>query len=320
MLPETMKAAAIDKFGGPEVIHTETVPTPKLSDREVLIQVYVAGVGVWDPYLVSGQLGDGEAGFPRVFGSDGAGTVVAVGAKVRSLKPGDPVYGWGFDNRKGGFFAEYVAIPEDKVAKIPDGLSLEEAGGLAVDGITALEGLDELKVKEGATLIIIGASGGAGHLACQLARRRGVRVFAVASGPDGVELCQRLGCEAAVDGKAGDVVDRAKQLCPEGYDGALVFAGKDDRWQPLLALLKKHTKVVYPNGVDPEPKAPPRVKAKSYDGVSTPKMFERLNELIEAGRPAFHVTLAHVYPLDEAATALREVEQHHVGKLALRVR
>jgi NADPH:quinone reductase-like Zn-dependent oxidoreductase len=320
MLPETMKAAAIDRFGGPEVIHTQTLPLPQLGEREVLIQVDIAGVGSWEPELVSGALGDWDPIFPRVFGSDGSGTVIACGEKVKEFSPGDRVYGWGFENRKGGFFAEYVALPEDRVAPIPSGLSIEEAGALAVDGLTALEGLDVLKLDEDDAVLIIGASGGAGHLACQLAHRRGLQVFAVASGPDGVALAKRLGCEGAADGRGTDVVERAKEIAPDGYDGALVFAGAEDRWESVLALLKKRSRVAYPNGVQPAPKVPHGVKAKAYDGVATQKMFQRLNHLIESDGVPFHVELSRVYGLDDAGLALRDVAQHHLGKLAVRVR
>jgi NADPH:quinone reductase-like Zn-dependent oxidoreductase len=317
-----MKAAAIDQFGGPEALHTETLPTPRLGPREVLIEVNVAGIGSWDSYLINGELGDAEAGFPRIFGSDGSGTIVACGEKVKSLKKGDRVYGWGFDSKKGGFFAEYCALQEDKVAKIPNGLSIEEAGGLAIDGIVALEGLDLLKCDPGDCIIIIGASGGAGHIACQLAKRRGLRVFAVASGPDGVELVKRLGADGVADGREGRVVALAQEVCASGYDGALVFAGAPDGWRDLLAMVKKRCVVAYPNGVEPAPSGPSGVKVKVYDGVSTPKMFAELNELIEKdvqGTP-FHLELSRLYSLDEAAEAVRDSEKHHLGKLGLRLR
>jgi len=315
-----MKAAAFEQFGGPEVIRTQALPTPQPSPREVLIEVKTAGVGVWEPSLMRGEWGDGQAGFPRVLGSDGAGIVVAAGDKVKGFKPGDRVYGWGFDSKKGGFFAEYIALAEDKVARIPDSLTFDQAGALAVDGITALEGLEELKVDEGGSIIIIGASGGVGHLALQLARRMGLHVLAVASGDDGVSLCRRLGCDAVVNGKQDDVEKAARELRPDGYDGALVLAGRDDGWTGVLELVQRRGRIVYPIGVEPEPKAPSGLKVKTYDGIPTPKMFERLNALIErdAGIP-FHVEVSRSYPLEEASQAMREVEQHHVGKIELRV-
>src|SRR5690349_19797679 len=118
MIPSEMRAAAFDHFGKPDVVHTETVPVPELGKRDVLVRVANAGVGTWDPHVISGDFED-SGQFPRVVGSDGAGTVEAVGDSVERFAVGDRVYGWGFGNKKGGFFAEYAAIPEGKLALIP---------------------------------------------------------------------------------------------------------------------------------------------------------------------------------------------------------
>lgn len=316
-VPQNMKAAAIDKFGGPEAIHTASVPVPHPAPNEVLIQVETAGVGQWDPALINGEFSDGHKGFPQIHGSDGAGTIVAVGKNVKRLKEGDRVYGYGFGNAKGGFYAEYTSVPEENVAKIPQGLSVEEAGALAVSGLTALEGLESLDLKEGSTLMIIGASGGVGHVALQLAKRMGARVFAVASGKDGVDLVRRLGADDAVEGKKHDVAQAAGKYLKEGFDAALVFAGRSDGWKSVLALVKKGGTVAYPNGVEPPPVTRKGVQLKAYDGVSAPDVYERLNNLIEKG--AFHVELGHLYPLDEASRAIADVGGHHIGKLAIKI-
>src|SRR4051812_7804786 len=89
-IPETMKAAVIDRFGKPqEVIHTAAIPVPKIDSNDVLIRVATAGVGVWEPELCEGALGDPPGGFPFVLGSDGAGTVAAAGPDVRRYQRGD---------------------------------------------------------------------------------------------------------------------------------------------------------------------------------------------------------------------------------------
>jgi len=129
-IPETMKAAAIDRFGGPEVIHTRSLPVPKPGPREVLIRLDTAGIGVWDPYVRTGELASGAPTFPQVIGNDGAGIVVAVGEQVTRHRVGEPVYGYSMD---GGFYAEYVAVSEDNVAPIPPGVSLDEAGALGAE-------------------------------------------------------------------------------------------------------------------------------------------------------------------------------------------
>jgi NADPH:quinone reductase-like Zn-dependent oxidoreductase len=165
----------------------------------------------------------------------------------------------------GGFYAEYTKLNEDNAAPIPKGLSAKEAGALGADGITALRGLDDqLELQPGQSLMIIGASGGIGHLAVQLAKRMGARVFAVASRPDGVQLVNRLGADLAIDGRSDDIAKAARGFAPQGVDAALVLAGGDAVNEALKAL-KSGGRVAYPNGVEPEPKAPAGVELLAYN-------------------------------------------------------
>lgn len=313
-IPQRMKAAALDAFGGPEVLHMETLPVPRPGARQVLIRLDAAGIGVWDPEVRSGEIELGRAGFPRVIGNDGAGEVVAVGEGVGRFHVGDRVYAYSLD---GGFYAEYVAPEEDAIAPIPPGLSAEEAGALGADGVTALRGLhDQLNVRAGQALMVYGASGGIGHLAVQLAKRMDARVLAIASGPDGVELVRRLGADQAVDGKRGDVTRAVRSFASGGLDAALVLA-HGASLDAALAAMRKGGRVAYPNGVEPAPAAPAGVTLLAYDGVPSREAFEQLNRLI-AGGP-FHVELGRVYRLEDAAQAHREIGRHHLGKLALRI-
>jgi len=313
-VPDRMKAAAIDRFGGPEVIHTESLPVPEPQPDQVLIQLDVAGIGVWDPYLREGELAPDEVRFPRVIGNDGAGTVVATGDAVTRFHVGDRVYAFSMD---GGFYAEYVAVAEENVAIIPPGLAVDQAGALGADGVTALRGLDDqLHIAPGDKLAIFGASGGIGHIAVQLAKRMGAEVLAIASGPDGVDLVRRLGADAAVDGKRGDVADAARRFAPGGLDAALILTGGDGVSE-LLEAVKDGGRVAFPNGVEPEPRPRSGITSHSYDGTPGPDVFERLNRLIAAG--PFHVEIGRVYDLDEAETAHREIAHHHLGKLAFRL-
>ncbi len=313
-IPAQMKAAAFDRHGGPEVLHAETLPVPQPKAHQVLVRLDAAGIGVWDPYVRSGEFDVGPRGFPRVIGNDGAGEVVAVGDEVERFRPGDRVYAYSFE---GGFYAEYVALDEDAVAPTPPGLSAEEAGALGADGITALRGLDDqLHLAPGQALMIYGASGGIGHLAVQLAKRMGARVLAVASGDDGVDRARRLGADAAVDGKRGDVAETVRRFAPAGLDAALVVT-HGATLDAALALVRRGGRVAYPNGVEPEPKAPDGVALLAYDGVPDRDAFERLNRLVAAG--PFHVELGRVYRLEDAAQAHREVGRHHLGKLAFRI-
>jgi len=315
-IPQAMKAAAIDRFGGPEVFRVQSLPVPKPRGNELLIQLDTAGIGVWDPEVREGELMSGERPrFPQVIGNDGAGTVVAVGDKVRRFSVGARVYAY---TMKGGFYAEYVTVAEDEAAPVPPAMTAQEAGALGADGITALRGLDDqLRLQRGETLIVLGASGGIGHIAVQLAKRMGARVFAVASGADGVELVRRLGAEEAVDGRHDDVVTAARAFAPSGFDAALVLAGGPDIAR-ALATVRRGARIAYPNGVEPTPEGPEGTSAIAYDGVPSAEAFDRLNRII--GASPFHVEIGRIYRLEDAESAHRELGRHHLGKLAFKVR
>jgi NADPH:quinone reductase-like Zn-dependent oxidoreductase len=219
-------------------------------------------------------------------------------------------------NPKGGFYAEYVAVKAGLVSRVPGKLTVEQAGVMPVDAITALIGLDDtLGLKRGESVMVFGAGGGIGHLAVQLAKRMGARVFAVASGGDGVALARRLGADAVVDGRKDGVVDAARSFKPEGIDAALVTAGgvTTDR---TLAAVRDGGRVAFPTGVEPEPEARPGLSISRYDGFPTSATIEKLNGLIAAG--PFDVHIAQTYPLDKAAEAQEALNEHYLGKLALR--
>src|SRR5678809_1168903 len=228
---QTMRAVALDKFGGPDALKIQNLPIPKIEAGEVLIRVEAAGVGAWDPYEREGRFVEimgVKPKFPYVLGSDGAGTIESVGKDVTRFKKGDRVYAAELANPKGGFYAQYTAVKADNVSLIPGQLSIEAASVLPTDALTALTGLEKvLGLKSGQTLMVFGASGGIGHLALQLAKRLGANVFAIASGDDGVELAKKLGADSAVDGRGDDVLNAAMEFAPNGIDAALVTAGGD---------------------------------------------------------------------------------------------
>src|SRR5262249_19293022 len=141
-----MKGVAIDRFGGVETLSIKSLAVPKIDDDEILIHVESAGVGVWDPFEREGgfaKLLGIKPKFPYVLGSDGAGTVAAVGGKVDRLEEGDRVYACSLANPKGGFYAQYATAKADNAAHVPGKVSTEEAGALMVDALTALCGLDK---------------------------------------------------------------------------------------------------------------------------------------------------------------------------------
>ncbi len=319
--PKTMRAVAIDRFGGPELLTVKTLPIPEVGPDEVLIRVELAGVGEWDPFEREGGFAQWlgtEPKFPYILGSDGAGTVAVVGEGVSRFKEGDRAYAISVLNPKGGFYAEYTAVKADDASLIPDNLTTEQAGAMPVDAITALRGLDDtLGLEPGESLMIFGASGGIGHLAVQLAKRMGARVFAVASGDDGVALVKRLGADAVVDGHKDDIVAAAGEFAPDGLDAALLTASGEQAERALTAI-REGGRIAYPNGVEPEPQARPGVTIQSYDGTSDPQVIEKLNSLIESG--PFEVHIARIFPLEQAADAHSALDTHHLGKLALRPR
>ncbi|RYZ42990.1 MAG: NADP-dependent oxidoreductase [Myxococcaceae bacterium] len=315
-----MKAAALERFGGPEVLGIKTVPVPTCGDDEVLIRVEAAGIGAWDFMEREGQMAEmlgGKPKFPYVPGTDGAGEVVAVGKAVKDLKVGDRVFGIALGNPKGGFYAQFTAVKASQTARIPKGLKVEQAAALGADGITALQGLEEsLQLKPDQRLLIFGASGGIGHLALQFARRLGAKVLAVASGEDGVELARRLGAEAVVDGRKGDVAAACREFAPDGLDAALVLA-PGDAVETALKHVRKGGRVAWPNGVEPAPKAPEGVQATAYDGIPSPELLKRMNQLIEES--PFHLEIGRTYVMEEAAKAQQEVLKHHLGKYTLKI-
>jgi NADPH:quinone reductase-like Zn-dependent oxidoreductase len=319
---KTMHAAAINRFGGVETLKMQTLPLPEVGADEILIRVESAGVGAWDPWEREGEFAKmfgTRPEFPYVLGSEGAGTVAAVGEGVNRFKEGDRVYAVRpVENPRGGFYAEYAEVKADYAAHVPDKLSTEQAGVVLADAVTGLRGLqDILGLQRGESVMIFGASGGIGHMAVQLARRMGARVFAVASGHDGTSLVNRLGADAVVDGHKDDIAAAARKFAPNGLDAALVTAGGEAAEKALTAV-RDGGRIAHPNGVEPVPKARPAVKITAYDGEPDRESIDRLNRLIEAG--PFEAHVAQTFSLAQAGEAHRALDRHYVGKLALRPR
>jgi NADPH:quinone reductase len=318
-IPESMPAAAIDHFGGPEVLTAHILPVPKIDATEVLIALDTAGVGPWDTAIRAGWYPGKKPRFPLVLGTDGAGVVAEVGSRVRRLKVGDQVYSYSWANPKGGFYAEYVAVAANKVAPIPLHLDIEHAGAIPTTGLTALQGIDDaLKIKRGESVIIHGASGGVGTLAIQFAKLRGAGVLATARGIDGLELVREMGADVAVDVRHQDVAQEARQFAPDGVDAMLALAGGDE-FERALEAVRPGGRLAYPNGVEPEPKKKRGIKFIPYDGIAGVREFHRLNNAIDATK--LRVPIAESFPLLQAAKAHERLAEGHVlGKIVLRVR
>jgi NADPH2:quinone reductase len=318
--PAVMRAVALDRYGGPEVLTLHDLPVPEPGPREVLIAVHTAGVGGWDADIRDGWSPDGRIHFPLILGTDGSGIIAQLGPGVRRFKIGDRVYSYSWNNPKGGFYAEYAAVNMDRVAHAPiPPLDLKHAGAVPTAGLTALQGIgDHLDVQTGEYVMIHGTSGGVGTLAIQFAKERGAKVIGVASGKDGVALVQRLGADVAVDGHHEDFVEAAFDFAPKGVDAVLVL-GSGESVVRCVDALRPGGRLAYPNGVQPAPKKLRGMKIISYDAKVGAREFEKLNRAIR--KTDLQVPIAAEFPLEEAAQAHRRIDQGHViGKIILRIR
>ena len=315
-IPQQMKAMAVDDFGGYDKLTLHTLPVPPVEAGEVLIRIEIAGVGIWDAMEREGDLVYNEVHFPRVLGGECAGIIAAVGNSVERFAVGDRVYAQSFMNDKGGSYAQYVVVPEKSVATIPDGFDMMMAGGFPIAGATALRNLEALGIDDETQLMLWGASGGVGHVALQLAKRMGARVFAIASGDDGVALSKELGADETVDGRSDDVIERARAFAPDGFDKAFLLI-MGDQVQDSLDLVRQGGRISFPNGVMPEPVAPDGVELTKADGYGDERLFRQLNTLAEIGD--FRVHIAQTFPLEEVAQAQEAMKKHYLGKIVLRV-
>lgn len=206
---EPMRAIVQDRYGSPDSLVSALIEPPVIASDEVLIEVVAAGVdrGVWHlvtgrPYLV--RLAGYGVSKPKnpVPGLDVAGRVVAVGDEVSRFQVGDEVFGIAK-----GAYAEYAAAKEEKLAHKPEAVPFDQAAVAAISGITALQALTDIgRVQPGQGVLVIGASGGVGTYAVQLAKALGATVTGVASAAK-ADLVQSLGADQVIDYNAGDYLD-----------------------------------------------------------------------------------------------------------------
>ena len=315
-----MKAVVLDRFGGPDELVVRDVPVPSIGDDDVLIKVEYAGIGQWDTFEREGgydEMLGVHSKFPYILGSEGSGTIYNKGKKVDNLDIGDKVYAPGFLNPQGGFYAEFVAIDSKYVLKIPDALPVKEASVISGVGLTALRGLEDvLRLKKDESIMIFGASGGIGHLAVQLAQNMGARVFAIASGEDGVAMLRKLGVDAVVDGRKVDVLSATREFAPVGFDSALFTAG-GELANSLVQCVRVGGHIACPNGIYPISETRPDINLVGYNGEPEPGIIQRLNNWIGSGKLSVHID--EVFLLKDAYKAHLTLEEHYVGKLCFKV-
>lgn len=322
-----MKAIVQDAYGTADLLELRDIDRPVPRDDEVLVEVRAAGVGpeVWHlmtgkPYVARVALGVRKPKNP-VRGWDGAGRVEAVGAKVTEFKPGDEVFG----NCEGSF-AEYARAKAGKIALKPANFTFEQAAALPVSGMTALQALSgKSRPQPGQRVLVIGASGGVGTYAVQLAAMYGAEVTGVC-GPGGADLVRSLGATHVIDYTTADITDG-----PDRYDVIVDNAGL--RPLPVLrrALTPRGTLVIvggeggtgFFGGMSRGLRAvlmSPFIgqNLRNLVSISRTDDLQTLKDLAEQGRitPA----IDRAYPLSEAPAALRHLEKGHPrGKLVITV-
>ncbi len=326
----TMKAIVQDTYGSADVLELREIKKPVPAEGEVLIQVRAAGVdpGVWhlmtgQPYLVRAMGFGLRAPRVAVRGRDVAGRVEAVGSKVSQLKPGDDVFG-----TAEGSFAEYVCAREDRLALKPARLTFEQAAATPISGLTALQGIrDAGNVTAGQHVLVIGAAGGVGSFAVQVAKAFGATVTGVCS-TQKLDLVRSIG--------ADDVIDYTRQDFTDGsrcYDVILDTAGNRPLTKLRRALTPKGTLVIVGGeggggpwlaGFDRQIFRAPLLSL--FGGQSLRPLVSKessadliaLSALIESGKVT--PLIDRVYPLSDAPDAIRYLAQGHAaGKVVVKI-
>ena len=309
-LPKVMRAAVVDAAGPPEAIHIQEVPVPTLPSHHVLIALEYVGVGIWDAEQRAGAWGSVKPG--TIMGADGSGTIAAVGSHVTKFHPGDRVYSYSYGN--GGFYAQYVSVPADRVAPVPAHLEMKIAGGMPCIALTAQSGLETLKTTHGQTLLVFGASGGVGSCAVWLGSEKGATVVGTAR-PDAQEYVRMLGAAHTVDPNSPQREGVIKRVAKDGFDAALVTSNSD-----VLASFFSHLKpkapIAFPNGVEPKPHLDGH-PVSAFDGAMSHEAFEKLNAAFAARTLPLKT---QVFSFKDVTAAHHRIEEGHVvGKIVLHV-
>ena len=321
-----MRAIVQKEYGSADVLSVAEIDRPVIEADEVLVQVRAAALdrGTWHlmaglPYALR-LLGYGlRAPKTAVPGLDVAGLVVAVGSDVTRFRPGDEVFGIGK-----GSFAEFAAAREDKLALKPSNLSFEQAAAVPVSGLTALRGLCDVgRLEAGQHVLIIGASGGVGTYAVQIAKALGAEVTGVCS-TGKIDLVRSIGADHVIDYTRDDFADGEKQ-----YDLILDIGGNSSLSRLRRALTPRGTLVIaggeeggrWIGGVDRQLRA---LAVSPFVGqrltTFAPKehytVLERLTKLIEDGQLV--PVIEQTYPLSDMPKAMRHLAGGRArGKLVI---
>ena len=306
-----MKAFTLTRFDAPPAL-VDDVPTPAAGDGELLVRVRASSVNPVDAAIAGGML-DGmvEHEFPVVLGRDHAGVVEQVGAGVTRYAPGDEVYGFLLHANPtvhDGAWTELIVVPEDNfVARKPASVDIAAAGAAPLAGITALLAVDALEISDGDTVLVVGATGGVGSFAVQLAARAGATVLAPAL-PEDEQYLRELGVSEQLDRNA-DVAAAVRECHPDGVDALLDLVS----YAPgaFDAALKDGARVASPLNAAGD--GPARTNVM---GAPTPENLERLAQLLDGD--SLTIAVQRRYRLDQAGDALQALGTTHTqGKLGI---
>ena len=323
-----MRAIAQEEFGSPDILELKEVDKPSVGDDEVLIRVKAASANPWDWHFMRGMpyISRPQAGWRRpknmVLGSDVAGEVETVGEHVARFRPGDEVFGFVGH----GAFAEYVSVPEDVLVQKPAGVSFEQAATVPLAAMTALQGLrDSGGLKEGERVLIIGASGGVGTFAVQIAKAMGAHVTGVCSGRN-LDLVKSIGADEVIDYTKEDFTNGSERFdlifqlagtaSPSACRRALTSNGR-----LVLSSGDSKGRIIGPVGRVLRATLLSPFVSQSLRTLSVKRSSEDLRylgELIEAGKMS--PVIDKTYSLSETPDAIRYLETGHArGKLVIAI-
>jgi len=306
-----MKAAYIDRFGGPEVLQYGDLPDPVASAGQVVVDVVAASVNGADWRVRAGQYG--QAKFPLVLGRDFSGTVAALGGGVNDFKVGDSVFGVLEAGREGAY-AEKLAITAAIIARKLDAVSHIDAAALALTGLTAIISVETtLKLQRGETILIQGGAGGVASFAIQLAKHIGARVITTTSAAN-LDYVRGLGADEVIDYNAQDFT-RTVSNCDAVFD---TVGG--DVAQKSFAVLKPGGRAAFIASGPQAPKPDRSDVTALRPAVGRARApLERVAQLAASG--AVRPPEVKLYRLAQAAEAHRLSESRHFrGKLVFQVR
>jgi NADPH:quinone reductase-like Zn-dependent oxidoreductase len=309
-----MKAAYLERFGGPEVLHYGDLPDPTAGPGEIVVDVAAASVNAADWKFRSGQYArHSGANFPLIPGRDFSGSVGALGGGVDDLKVGDAVFGV-LDVGREGTYCEKLTIKAALVAKKPTELSHVQAAAVALAGLTAVNSIaDTLKLQRGETILIQGGAGGVAGFAIQFAKHLGARVITTTSAANR-EYVLGLGADQIIDYNEQDFT-KVVHGCDAVFDavGGEVATKSFDVLRPggRAAFIASGVEAPKPTRSDVVSLRPPVQRSRAA--------MERIAQLIETG--AVRPPTIKVYPLSQAVDAHRLSESRHFrGKLVFQVR